>query len=141
VPVPDFANVERRLLSAGTAPSVAQRMREELEDHYADLVEAARAEGHSVDSARVCANALLGDLEVLVHDAAGRPELKSWAWRWPRLASTVYPVAYVLALPAVPIAAGVAHAPAIFRWAGCMLAGALVTAAIFLGLQFAILFS
>ncbi len=141
MPAPDFGALEQRLLLAGTAPAVASRMREELEDHYADLVDAGCAEGQSAESARHAAAALLGDLELLVQVAGGRPELKSWAWRWPRLASTVYPVAFVLALPVVPIAAGVAHAPAIFRWAGCALAGALVTAAIFLGLQLAILFS
>ena len=67
-----------------------------------------------------------------------QPGLKSWAWRYPRVAMLVYPLACVAALPAVPIIAGVRHAPHVIRWAACLFIGAFVTAAMFLLLQLSI---
>jgi hypothetical protein len=54
------------------------------------------------------------------------------------LALVAYPIACIAALPAVPLIAGVAYAPALARWIGCALLGGPVTASMLLVLQLVI---
>ena len=54
------------------------------------------------------------------------------------LALIVYPLACFVALPAVPVIAGVQHASEVGRWLTGLLLGGLVTATMFLVLQLAI---
>jgi hypothetical protein len=61
--------------------------------------------------------------------------------RCPRLARLVLPVAYVVMLPLAPVYAGVANAPIIARWCTCLFLSGLITAAMFLVMQFSIALS
>lgn len=138
MPEPDFRTLSRSLLAAGVGPTRVQRMVEELTDHYDDLVCAAMAAGERREEAEIAALRSLGDLRDVSLEIQRRPELKSWAWHWPRLAATVYPLAYLTVLPFVPLVLGARYAHEVARWAACLFAGAFVTALMFLALQLAI---
>ncbi|HEX5788445.1 MAG TPA: hypothetical protein VFY03_09715 [Woeseiaceae bacterium] len=127
------------LLAAGTAPSVVDRTIAELEDHYRDLLDAESAAGGTLAAAERRAESLLGDLGTIASAVQQRPELKSWAWHWPRVAAVVYPLACIAVLPAAPVFAGVVHAPAVGRWLGGVVAAALVTAGMLFGLELSIM--
>ena len=141
MPRPDFSNLEYELLRAGTAPFHVRRIVSELSDHFDDLVEARRAEGFDLHNAERRAGTALGDLQNVAIAIKQVPQLKSWAWRWPRLALLVYPLACAVALPAAPLIAGAQNAGQVMRWIACVMLGAFVTAAMFLLLQLSITFS
>ena len=141
MPAPEFLKLRNDLLRAGIVPQRARRLVEELEGHYDDLVEARIAEGDDRAEAERQAGLRLGDLSVVQAAMAAEPGFQSWAARFPRLALVVYPLAWVLALPAVPVLAGARHAADIGRWLTCLLAGGLVTASMFLFLELAITLS
>ncbi len=132
MPRPDYRSLRRALIRSGIAPGHVHRTLTELDDHFDDLVEAALAEGCSRHEAEGRARRKLGKFDDIVVAMNEHPELKSWAWRFPRLALLVYPLACVAALPAVPVIAGVQHAPVLARWAACLLLSGLVTASMFL---------
>ena len=127
------------MLESGVLPVHARRAARELEEHYEDLVDAGLAGGKDAFDAHESARAALGDLSDIRVAMAAQDTLKAWAWRWPRLALVVYPVAFVLALPAAPVYAGIRHAPAIGRWLACLLLGGVVTLSMFLFLELAIM--
>ena len=138
MPRPDFEGFRAVLLRTGVAPRNVQRAVLELSEHYDDLVEEAVAGGLARSDAERRARVELGDLDVIAADIVARPELRSWAWHHPKLAVVVYPLACVAVLPAVPLMAGIANAPALARWAGCALLSGLVTAVMLLVLQLVI---
>jgi len=138
MPRPDFKSLRRDLLRAGVSPASVYRSVTELNEHYEDLVDAAVMDGQSHCEAERQALDQLGELTGIAMAFKQQPELRSWAWRWPRLALFVYPLACVAALPAVPVIAGVQHASQLGRWLACLLLGGLVTASMFLVLQLAI---
>jgi hypothetical protein len=72
---------------------------------------------------------------------ASRRELKTWAFRYPKLAVVIYPLACVAVLPAFPVMASVAHRDLLARWGTALLAAGLITAAMMLVLQLTILLS
>ena len=135
---PDFQRLGKDLLRAGIAPAHASRAVAELEDHYVDLVEAAVVEGRSRVDAEIAATQRLGEMSDILKAMKGRPELRSWAAKWPRLALVVYPLACVAALPAVPVIAGVQHASLLGRWLACLAIGGFITASMMLVLQLSI---
>lgn len=137
---PDFNELARRLLESGIAPRHAHRAVNEMRDHYDDLVDAAVDTGASSREARRQAAAALGDVDDLVAGMSGCRDLKTWAFRYPRTAIVVYPLACIAALPAMPIYAGVANAPLLARWAASLLLAGLITASLLLVLQLSILF-
>lgn len=126
------------LLAAGTAPLVVERTIAELGDHFDDLVAAERAAGATPRRAEQEALAALGDLRLLTGAIRSRPELKSWAWRWPRVACAIYPVACLAVLPAVPFIAGARNAAEVARWFGGIVLSAALTAGLFFFLQLSI---
>jgi hypothetical protein len=126
------------LLRSGIAPAHVQRTLTELDEHLDDLVEAALADGKDPAAAESTALKTLGDLLLVSEAMQQRPELKGWAWHYPRLARVVYPLACIAALPALPVLAGVQHASSIARWTACLLVGGFVTAFMFLVLQLSI---
>lgn len=138
MPAPDFGALRAALLATGTAPDVVERTVAELDDHYCDLVDAGRVAGTARDEAERDALATLGDLQLLAAAVNRRPELKSWAWRWPRVACVVYPVACVAVLPAVPFVAGARNAAELARWFGGIVLSAALTAGLFFVLQLSI---
>ncbi len=138
MPRPDFEQFTRDLRRAGIAEKHVRRADLELRDHFDDLVEDAMRDGHDRCDAETHAARQLGDLDTIREAISTQPELRGWAFRWPRLALMFYPLACVAALPAVPVIAGVQNAPILARWAACLLLGGLVTATMLLVLQLSI---
>ena len=138
---PDFNALAQKLLESGITARHAHRTVNELRDHYDDLVDAAVDEGANSKQARVKAMEQLGSMDEFVEAMQARRELKTWAFRYPRTALVVYPIACLVALPALPLFAGVAHRLTIAKWGASLLAAGLITAAILLVLQLSILFA
>lgn len=136
---PDFSDLATKLLKCGIAPRHAHRTVNELRDHYDDLVDAAVDAGATSKTARRKAARQLGEMDEFVSAMASRRELKTWAYRYPRLAVVVYPVACLAILPAVPVFAGIAHRSALMRWGASLLGAGLVTAVMLLVLQLSII--
>ncbi|MGB5689108.1 MAG: permease prefix domain 1-containing protein [Woeseiaceae bacterium] len=137
---PDFNWLAQRLLKSGIAPKRAHRAVNEIRDHYDDLVDAAVDSGASSQDARQLAASQLGSMDDLVAAMSARRELKTWAFRFPRVAVVIYPLACLAVLPAAPVFAGVANASVIARWSASLLAAGLFTATLLLVLQLSILF-
>jgi hypothetical protein len=137
---PDFNELAGRLLESGIAPRHVHRAVNEIRDHYDDLVDAAVDSGASSHAARRQAAAELGKVDDLVASMSECRNLKTWAFRYPRAAIVVYPLACVAALPAMPVFAGIANAPLLARWAASLLVAGLFTASLLLVLQLSILF-
>ena len=138
---PDFGEFRAFLLRSGVASRNVRRAELELTDHYHDLVDDAVAKGMTPVDAERQARRELGDLEMIAAEIAVRPELRGWARQYPRLALVVYPLACIAVLPAVPLIAGVAHAPTLARWASGVLLGGAVTATMLLLMQLVITFT
>lgn len=136
---PDFNALATRLLKNGIAPRHAHRTVNELRDHYDDLVDAAVDDGANSRKARRQAAAKLGTMDEFVAAMASRRELKTWAFRYPRVAIIVYPLACLAVLPAVPVFAGIAHRSEVLRWGVSLLGAGLVTALMLLVMQLSIL--
>ena len=137
----ELRNLESTLLDSGMSPQLARRTLEELGAHFDDIVDAALADGAKRAVAERQAAECLGTVDDYLATVRARPELRGWAFRYPRVAACVYPLACLAVLPAVPVLAGMQHRQELARWSLCLVAGATVTAAIFLALQLAILFS
>jgi len=137
---PDFNDLASHLLSSGIAPHHADRAVNEIRDHYDDLLDAAVAAGASPGEARSQASRALGKMDDLVAQMSACRELKTWAFRYPRAAMVVYPLACLAALPAIPVNAGIANAPVLARWATSLVAAGLITSLMLLVLQLSILF-
>ena len=138
MPDPDFAAFRRELLDAGIALRHVQRTAVELEEHYLDLKDDFERLGLDRDEAEARAARQLGNLDTIVASVVARPELRSWAYRYPRLGRVVLPVACALLLPVTPLIAGVNYAPAIARWSAIMSLSAVITAGMFLVIQLTI---
>ncbi|MDJ0905312.1 MAG: hypothetical protein QNI96_04790 [Woeseiaceae bacterium] len=137
----DRRRLRQGLIGAGIAPRHVRRTIDELQDHYDDVVEQELEEG--ADRLTACRNALarVGPVDHIVDAVRARPELQSWAFRFPRLAAVLYPLIFVALLPAAPVFIGYAHANLLVRWVVCLFLSALVTAGLLLILQLAITFS
>ena len=138
MPRPDLSQLRTQLLRSGVAPRHVQRTVAELDAHFDDLVD--EALGAGADQARAEHQAIrqLGDIDLLADAVRARPELRSWAADYPRIALLVYPLACLAILPAVPIIAGIANASYLARWIACALLSGLVTASMLLVLQLSI---
>ena len=134
----ELSGLEHELLRSGISPRHVRRTIAELNDHYDDLYRSAVAAGADEDTARNDALSSMGDLRELAGEMRARPELRSWAFRYPHLALLVYPLTCVAVLPAVPVMMGVAHASQIARWTACLVLSGVVTAAIFIVLTLAV---
>jgi len=137
---PDFNALATRLLNGGIGPGHVQRTVGELRDHYDDLVDAAVDDGANGKQARRRAAAELGTLDDFIAQMESRRELKTWAFRYPRLAVVVYPLACLAVLPAMPVFAGFAHRSILLRWGISLLGAGLVTASLLLVMQLSIIF-
>lgn len=137
----DTTRLRRELIRAGIAPRHVRRTINELRDHYEDIVDQELASGS--DRLTACHSALqrIGAVDEIVAAVRARPELQSWAFRFPRLAVVLYPLTFVALLPAAPVLIGYANASLVVRWTTCLFLSALVTAGLFLLLQLAITLS
>ena len=138
MPRPDLSGLRTRLLRAGVAPRFVQRTEKELAEHFDDLFEGALADGMGRQEAEQHALRELGDVDRIAAEVCARPELRSWAASFPRLALVFYPLACIVVLPAVPIIAGIGNASHVGRWIACALMSGIVTAAMLLVLQLSI---
>lgn len=91
-----FESLSRRLVRAGIAPRHVRRLIAELEAHFIDLVAELRSTGLSQAECASQAAARLGTEDALAASIIARPELQSWARRWPWLAFVLLPL---LAVP------------------------------------------
>jgi len=138
MPEPNFEQLQSDLLQAGIAARHVRRTVSELREHLDDLIDADISAGNPPNVARQNAVRRMGDLQEVALAMRACPELRSWSYRYPRIAVLVYPLTCLMLLPAIPVIAGVAHAPQVARWGACVLLGGIVTAAIFLFLQLSI---
>jgi hypothetical protein len=95
----DLRGLRMRLLRGGVAPKHVNRTLKELRHHFADLEQKALSEGLSQTDAAAQAVEQLGDPKLIIEEALARPELRSWAYRWPWVIYGMFPVvALVLAV-------------------------------------------
>jgi hypothetical protein len=134
----DLNGLQKELLRCGIAPRHVRRTVSELSDHYDDLVEEALHDGASRIEAHAYANQVIGEIADIGAAVRARPELRSWAFRFPRVAAVVYPLTFLALLPAAPVFLGFAYGNYVARWIACLAVSALVTATMFLVLQLAI---
>jgi hypothetical protein len=92
-----FAALAERLLRGGLPPRRVRRIIAELDAHFDDLVEELRTTGLSAIDSEHEAATRLGPEDALAASILSRPELHSWARRWPGVAFGMLPV---LSLPA-----------------------------------------
>ncbi len=133
-----FSELRQSLLRSGVAARHVRRMLIELHDHLDDLQREGLARGIDPFQARDRALRTIGDQRVLAGKILERPELRTWEYRYPRIARICYPLAYVLLLPTAPVFAGVARASIIARWGAALMLSAAVTATMFLAMQLSI---
>jgi hypothetical protein len=107
---PDFYWLRERLVREGVAPKHVRRTIAELRDHHTDLFAEAFARGCSVEDAEREASTRLGDEDFLAAEVLARPELRTWAYRWPWIAYGVTPtLLLVLAFVALLLLLGLSH--------------------------------
>jgi hypothetical protein len=135
MPEPDFLAFQNRLLQQGVALRYARRLAGELAEHYEDLRSEAIGTGFLPDEAACFAEEHLGSADNIAAAVFHRPELRSWIYRYPRMARIALPLAFVALLPAAPVFAGITHADSLLRWTCCVMLSALFTALLMLCMQ------
>lgn len=133
-----FGEFRAHLLECGVSPRQVRRIAAELQDHLEDLQCEARQSGLTADDARTEAERRLGDTRKIAERILEHDELRTWEYRFPRIARIYLPVAYALLLPATPVFAGVANPSLVARWGAALMLGGAVTASLLLGMQLAI---
>ena len=141
MPDRDFDRLRTKLLKSGVVPRHVARLVSELSEHFDDLECEGIQQGLAPQAASAHAEASIGSTSDIVEQVLRQPELRGWPYRYPRLARILLPIIYVTLLPAAPIFAGVAYAPAIGRWLACFVLSGLVTATMMLVMQISILAS
>ena len=79
----DYEVLSRELLRGGISPRRVRRVVRELRDHYRDLQTDALAKGMNPGEAQTWAVSRLGTEQDVASEMLARPELRSWAARWP----------------------------------------------------------
>jgi hypothetical protein len=87
-----FPSLAERLLRAGVSPRRIGRLLGEIEAHFEDVVAELQASGLSRTESEAQAEARLGPDDAFVAGIMARPELRSWARRWPWVAFVVLPL-------------------------------------------------
>lgn len=133
-----FDTLRSELLESGVAPRHVRRIVSELDDHAEDLRAEAVAQGMSAAEASELAMQRIGDQQHIAERILECTDLRTWIYRYPRVARVYLPCAYALLLPALPVFAGIAHPGIVLRWSAALMLGAGVTAGMLLILQLAI---
>lgn len=97
LPQSELNAMHTRLLHGGVSRRYADRAIREWQDHLEDLARSAGPQGTVSESANNAALMQFGALEPLVQDMLRREELKTWAWRYPRLLFMLSPILCLLA--------------------------------------------
>lgn len=141
----NLSTLRKQLLLGGVSPRHVRRLIRELDDHIDDLQTEAVELGMSAGEARTIALQRIGDQDVLAAQISGQEEFQSWLHRHPRVARVYVPLAYGMALPAVPVGVGdgkaAARAIIVARWGTCLILGALATYALLYIMQFSLTLS
>ena len=133
--------VRKELERECIAPEYIDRTLDELRMHFEDVRDELTGAGRSPAAAECDALARLGHGRSVARAASAYPTLKAWWKRYPYVAAFAYPLACLAVLPAVPVLAGMQHALLLGRWLLSAAAGGLVTAVLFLFLQFSLTLS
>jgi hypothetical protein len=133
-----FRKLASELEAAGAAPSVIERITQELKDHCSDAEADAIARGANRAEARRQARACLGSPESIVAAISARPNLLDWRHRWPQSARCVDSLAYCLVLPAAPFVYCCTRPSFIVRWGLSSSLAVCVTGSILFAMQWLI---
>lgn len=131
----DLEALRSELLAAGVAPAYVKRTIEELREHREDAEADALAAGYSSAAAASEADARIGSASSIKAAVVARPELQSWAYRWPRTAHCLESAAFVAVLPAVPFVYCACRKRWFVRWSLSASLAFLLTAALLFSLQ------
>lgn len=135
MPALSFDRLARELSAAGAAPSVIDRILQELADHCADAESVALARGRNPAAARREALASIGRVEAIVAAVRSRSELLDWRHRWPGPARCFDSLAWCVALPAAPFVYCATHPAGLVRWSLSSSLATCITAVILFALQ------
>lgn len=130
-----FDGLHRQLIGQGVCSRYALRASSELHEHFTDLKADLESEGMGSERAAAEALAMLGSIDALAKSISARPELRSWAYRYPLLGLTVLPVAYFAMVPVGWLANTAGYAATLARWGAISALSATITAAMFLAIQ------
>jgi len=133
-----FVELQHKLLAAGAAPSVIDRIIQELREHCDDAAAAAVASGHSASEARRLARSALGSADTIAAAVAAQPELLDWRHRWPGGARTFDGLLRCLVWPVAPFVYCCAHPAPIVRWSVSSGVAACITAMLLFAMQWLI---
>ena len=87
-----YAHLSEPLRRGGIAPGHVRRVIRELDEHRDDLVAELQSQGLPPEESEAQAVQRLGQDATLIASTLARPELKSWARRWPWLAFVALPL-------------------------------------------------
>jgi len=132
---PQFAELERLLWCSGVSDDCSQRLLEELQDHFCDLVAEERAGG--CDPAQAVARSLLalGRPKDIAAAAAQRTELLAFSHRHPFLRDVTRGLVTAAAIPALPVYFCAQRRDSIARWCASVGLAGLLTAALLLSMH------
>jgi len=136
-----FTALKSHLIRSGVATSNVSRIIAELSDHLEDLRDEAIREGVPAAEALTVAERRLGDQQVIAARILEFTELKTWVYRYPRIARIYFPLAYAVLLPTSPLFAGIANPSIVVRWGAALMLSGAVTATMMLCMQLAIVFT
>jgi hypothetical protein len=134
-----FQELRSHLLKSGISPGHVRRITSELRDHVEDLRLEALDSKLTADEAEAYALGQIGDQRIIAQRIPEHTESKTWVYRYPRIACIYLPIAYALLLLASPDFAGMANPSIVVRWGAALMLGGVITAAMFLGMQLAII--
>jgi protein TonB len=135
VPRRRYSALAKQLIDAGVASKYVNRLREELEDHRADLEEEGRRADKPAPEARRAAIQRLGHRQIIVDEFCKRPELKAWVYRSSFALCVIRLVALVLLTASAVLAALSARRSGLTRLISAAGAAFIVTATMLLSLS------
>ena len=139
MPRPNFEALSRRLLEAGVAQRFADRIRGELQDHFADLEDELMQTQRVQRRAALEARRRLGCNDAIVAEFMKRPELFCWVYRSRWLLHLLRAVSHVLLFVRAMSAELAAWRVTLLRYTLAAGLALTVTVAILFALQWSIL--
>jgi len=134
-----FEALRLELHKGGVDPVYIERTILELNDHYADLENAALAAGQSPTEAAQIARTTLGNERTIAVAILTRPELLAFSARWPRVAYCLQSAVTIGTLPGLPLVFCIEHRPELARWSVALGIAATLVASILAGLDYLIM--
>ena len=94
----DYRRLSDQLLRGGISPRRVRRIVRELRDYFQDIKSDAINQGMHEVQAETWANSKLGTEQEVTKEMLARPELRSWAARWPWAIYAVLPPVVLVSL-------------------------------------------